>query len=237
MGILSWVSPTAPTQTTAPADDRLPAALRAVGCAEPAGWDAALRPALARFGIDTAARRAAFLGQVAHESGRFSRLEENLVYTTAARLCAVWPNRFPTVASAQPFVRNPEALANRVYGARMGNVHPGDGWRFRGRGLKQLTGRENYTMFSAAVGMTVEAAAEWCLTREGAAMSAAWYWSWKNLNRYADVGDVRGATRVINGGTTGLAEREDLVDAAEDALLAGLPERLALVAAAEGAFA
>ena len=110
----------------------------------PDAWAGPLNAAMERFEINTPPRVAAFLAQVAHESGELARLVENLNYT-AARLVAVWPTKFPTVEAAQPYERNPERLANRVYAKRLGNgdTASGDGWRFRGRGLIQLTGRNH----------------------------------------------------------------------------------------------
>ena len=108
----------------------------------------AMAPALDRAArarrIDTPRRVRHFMAHLHHESMGFRRLEENLNYTTPERLCAVWPKRFPTVQAAAPYVRNPRALAEKVYGGRMGNVRPGDGWRHRGGGLIMLTGRDNY---------------------------------------------------------------------------------------------
>src|SRR6266478_6124926 len=124
-------------------------------------WTAALNAAMDRFEINTPYRAAAFLAQVAHESGELQRLVENLSYT-AARLCAVWPNRFATVDAAQPYERNPERLANYVYARRLGNgdVASGDGWKFRGRGLIQLTGRGNYRSCGTAVALPFESEPE-----------------------------------------------------------------------------
>lgn len=170
-----------------------------------------LSAACARFGIDTPLRRAAFLSQCAHESAGFTKREESLSYR-AERLMQVWPRRFPTLAVAQQYAGSPEKLANKVYANRMGNGPPesGDGWRFRGRGFKQLTGRDNYTLCAKAIGKTVDEMANYIGTDEGAAMSAAWFWACNHLNQYADARDIRTLTQKINGGLLGLDQRTAL---------------------------
>ena len=165
-----------------------------------------LAAAMKRWGIDTPLRQAAFLAQIGHESGRLTRLEENLNYS-AQRLTQVWPARFPTVAEAQPFAGRPEALANRVYGGRMGNDRPGDGWRFRGRGLKQLTGRDNYTLYARASSHDVVSNPDQLLTPAVAADSAGWFWNANGCNALADKAAWAALTKRINGGTIGLQER------------------------------
>jgi putative chitinase len=157
-------------------------------------------------GIDTPSRQAAFLGQVAVESANLTRLEENLNYS-ASRLCAVWPSRFPTLASAQPFANNPAGLANKVYGGRMGNTLPTSGYKYRGRGLKQLTGYDNYNAFFRASGIDVVRNPDLLLNPAEAAASAAWFWQANNCNVFADRSDIEGLTRRINGGLNGLQAR------------------------------
>jgi putative chitinase len=152
-------------------------------------------------------RLAHWLGQMAHESGGFRVLVENLNYTSAASLSRVWPSRFRTPSAATPFVRNPQALANKVYGGRMGNTQPGDGWRFRGRGLVHLTGRSNYETAERATGLPLVSKPDLAADPENAVRLAVWYWNSKNLNILADADDVRRLTRRINGGTIGLADR------------------------------
>lgn len=183
-------------------------------------WALALAGPMQGAEITTPHRVAAFIGQCAVESGGFTANAENLRYTHAERICAVWPSRFPDVASATPFVNNPPKLANRVYANRMGNGPPesGDGWRFRGLGLIQITGREEYTAFAASVGRTVEDAAAWAATPDGAAASACWFWTWKNLNPIADLWALTDLTRRINGGTIGLPDRISACNAALAAL-------------------
>ena len=176
--------------------------------ADRARWVAALAEPMARAGITSPRRMAAFIGQCAHESGGFRSLVENLSYS-ADRLCAVWPSRFPSVAAATPFARNPEKLANRVYSGRLGNgpEASGDGWRFRGRGLIQLTGRANYAAFGASVGRTADDVAEWCASPEGAAASAVYFWSVNGLNDLAASWQLSALSRRINGGSVGLDHR------------------------------
>lgn len=178
-----------------------------------------LTAAMTRWGIDTPLRQAAFLGQICVESGALSIVSENLTYTTAARMCAVWPARFKAPADAQPYVRNPAALANLVYANRMGNGLPtsGDGYKFRGRGLKQLTGRSNYAAYKVAAGVDVLSNPDWLLQPQFAADSAGWFWHANGLSALADAGDWTGMTRKINNGLTGLADR---INAIKRAMLA-----------------
>ena len=186
---------------------------------ECAAWVTALSEPLRKAGITTPRCVAAFLGQCAVESGGFHSIEEDLNYS-AARLCEVWPSRFPNAEAAQACAMRPEALANRVYANRMGNGDEasGDGWRFRGRGLIQISGRSNYQRFALAMNMTVDQAAEHAATQAGAADSAAWFWSANQLNALANTWSVDLITRKINGGTTGAAERTRLCEAALQAI-------------------
>lgn len=177
-------------------------------------WYDALCDLLPKYGITTERRVAHFLSQCAHESGGFKRLEENLNYSAKA-LRAVFGRYFgePPKADADEYARNPEMIANRVYNDayrkyKMGNTEEGDGWRFRGRGLKQLTGRYNYTKFGESIGMTAEEAAEYVATPAGAIDSACWFWDTNNLNDIADTDDVVKMTKKINGGTIGLEDRQ-----------------------------
>lgn len=190
---------------------------------EPQAWLDVLVDILPEYDIDTPKRLAGFLAQTAHESGDFRLLEENLNYS-AAQLQKTWPKRFDAATAAQ-FARKPEAIANKVYSNRMGNGTPesGDGWRFRGRGIKQLTGRDNYTAFGKSVNMTAEKAAEYLTTKKGAVESAAWFWKTNNLNRFADASDIVGMTKVINGGTIGLEDRKKRYNSALAVLENGQP--------------
>jgi len=157
----------------------------------------------------------AFLGQILHESDGLTRLEENLSYS-AERLTVVWPNRFPTKADAQPYARNPEALANRVYGGRMGNTDPGDGWKYRGRGPLQVTGRDNYRSVGGIVGQDLESMPE-LLEQPRFALEACIAW-WEDRIPDELLGAPEKTTRRVNGGLIGLAHREELTAAAREAL-------------------
>ena len=157
-------------------------------------------PALEAADIVTANRLHHFIAHVAHETGGLARLEENLRYS-AARLCQVWPARFPTLTAAAPFALNPEALANKVYGGRLGNVLGGDGWRFRGRGGLGTTGRANYRDAG------FEAAPEALADPATALASAILYWRARGLNAAAERDDLNATTRGVNGGLIGLADR------------------------------
>jgi putative chitinase len=194
-------------------------------------WFAALRNILPKYGITTPQRIAGFIAQCAHESGDFRIMEENLNYSESG-LKTVFSRYFgdPPKQLAAEYARQPEKIANYVYMDRnrssrgkMGNIHPGDGWLFRGRGLKQLTGRNNYTAFGATVDMTAEEAAEYVSTPAGAVESACWFWDNAGCNRFADAGDIVGLSKRINGGTIGLADRIRRWEAALDILDAAIP--------------
>lgn len=173
-----------------------------------AQWHEALDQLLDDYEINTPLRVAHFVAQCAHESGNFVFIKENLNYR-AASLMTVFKKYFPTQELAAQYANKPERIANRVYANRMGNSDEasGDGWRYCGRGLIQLTGKDNYTFFAGSLGIPVEEAADYLSTFEGAAQSACWYWEQNNLNRFADANDVRGLTRAINGGYIGLEDR------------------------------
>lgn len=160
-----------------------------------------LQPAFLRFDITTPNRVAAFLGQCHVESAGFTRLEENLMYTTTRRLRAIFPSRFASLADAIPYVRNPERIANRVYAHKIGNgpESSGDGWRFRGRGIKQLTGRANYAAAAAALGRPYLSAPGMVQDPEDAVLTAAWFWATHGCNALADGGNSDAITRRVNG--------------------------------------
>ncbi len=186
--------------------------------AEAALWTAALNTACSRFEITTRMRLTAFLAQVAHESAGFALLVENLNYS-AEGLRKTWPARFPTLESAQAYARRPEMIANRVYANRLGNgsEESGDGWRFRGRGLIMTTGRSNYRQTSIGLQVPYDEQPTLLEQRDHAALSAAYFWSSRGLNRMADrldqlpvVEQLTQFDRIsyhINGGHLGLAER------------------------------
>lgn len=154
-------------------------------------------------------RAAAFVAQTAHESGGFNFVKENLNYG-AKGLATTFKKYFPTEADAKPYERQPEKIANRVYANRMGNGDEasGDGYRFCGRGLIQLTGRNNYTKFAADLGISVEDTVAYLETPAGAVSSAGWFWDNNNLNQYCDSNDFVTLTKRINGGTIGLEDRQ-----------------------------
>lgn len=158
--------------------------------------------------LDGAMRLQYFLAQLGHESNGLTNREENLNYS-ASRLMEIWPGRFPTREIAEQYDRNPEKLANFVYGGRMGNVNPGDGYRYRGRGYIQLTGRETYREVGRIAGLDLEGHPELASKPENAVRIACAYWTWKGLNAACDVADFTGVTKKINGGTNGLEDRLD----------------------------
>ena len=171
-------------------------------------WYDALCQILPDYEIDTPQRMAAFLAQTAHESGGYRAIKENLNYR-AVTLRKVFPKYFPTDESAAQYAGKPEMIANKVYGNRMGNgdESSGDGYRYCGRGLIQLTGKDNYTRYAQSLEISVEEASEHLTTFEGCVQSAAWFWENNNLNQWADKGDILTLTKRINGGTIGLEDR------------------------------
>jgi putative chitinase len=172
-------------------------------------WYTALEQLLPQYEINTPDRIAAFLAQCAHESGGFVFIKENLNYRWQS-LRKTFPKYFPTDALAQQYEKKPEKIANRVYANRMGNgpEESGDGYKFCGRGLIQVTGRENYSWFAASLQISPEEASEYMETFEGAAQSACWFWESNNLNQWADKKDILTLTKRINGGTIGLEDRK-----------------------------
>ena len=169
-------------------------------------WEIPLNQVFVKYDLDTSKRQAAVIGQCAVESANFTRLQENLNYS-AQRLTQVWPSRFPNISMAEPYANNPEKLADFVYAGRMGNLQDGDGWKFHGRGLIQLTGRENYANCGSGVGVDLIDNPDLLLTPKYAALSAGWFWNKKSLNALADTQEYGVMTRRINGGLTGLDER------------------------------
>lgn len=171
-------------------------------------WFEALTSVLPNYEINTKDRLACFLAQCMHESGDFSILEENLNYR-AESLRKVFPKYFPTDELAKQYERKPEKIANRVYSNRMGNgpEESGDGYTYRGRGLIQVTGKENYTRFAEDLQIPFEDVVDYIQTFEGAVKSACWFWQKNKLNQYADKGDMVTLTKRINGGTNGLDDR------------------------------
>lgn len=179
----------------------------------------ALNRAMLRWKIDSRLRAAAFLAQIGHESGQLRVLVENLNYSADA-LVRTWPSRF-TSDTAPAYARHPEKIANRVYSGRMGNgpESSGDGWRYRGRGLIQLTGRDNYRAAGAALSLPLEDQPELLEQADHAAQSAAWWWAKNGLNELADAGRIQDIGSIINTGKPGrvphgAAERKALYDIA-----------------------
>ena len=172
-------------------------------------WCASLNKLLPLYEIDTTKRVAMFIGQCAHESGNFTTLTENLYYRPEA-LMRSWPTRFPSMAIAEQYAMKPEMIANRAYCDRMGNGSEasGDGWKYRGKGLIQVTGHDNTMNFAKTKNMTAEQAAEYLITFDGAVESGCWYWKVNNINPWCDSGDVEKVTKIINGGYNGLEDRK-----------------------------
>lgn len=174
-------------------------------------WFHALEEILPEYDINTPQRVAAFVAQCAHESGSFRALKENLNYR-AETLRKIFPKYFPNDEIARQYASMPnkqEAIANKVYANRMGNGDEasGDGYRYCGRGLIQLTGKDNYSWFAASLEIPVEEASEYLQSFEGAVQSACWFWETNNLNAQADAGDIKLMTKKINGGYIGLEDR------------------------------
>jgi putative chitinase len=181
---------------------------------EPRVWYDIAVDMFAKYDITTTNRIAGFMAQCAHESLDFTLLEENLNYSVDA-INRVFPRYFgPNKRNAFEYARNPQKLANYVYmdefrskTSALGNTQPGDGWLFRGGGIKQLTGRSNFAAFGSTIGMTAEEAVSYVRTKKGAFESACWFWKKNNLSRLADKDDIVGMSRRVNGGTLGLKER------------------------------
>ena len=167
-----------------------------------------LNAAMSRYQIVGAGRLAAFIAQVGHESGQLTRLVENLNYSADA-LRKTWPSRFD-VELATVVARKPEKIANIVYGNRMGNIDLGDGWKYRGRGLIQITGKNNYRACGEALGLGLIEQPELLEKPQHACMSAAWFWASRGLSTLADAGQFDMITQRINGGQNGAADRQAL---------------------------
>lgn len=196
----------------------------------PDKWLQPLIETCVEFEINTPQRIAGFLAQTSHESGGYTMLTENLNYR-AATLAACWPNRFAELGAdkkpkrdakgaliptkvAHSIAGKPELIANMVYSSRMGNGAPqtGEGWKFRGRGLKQLTGKDNYARCGRDLGVDLVSNPDLLLEPIYAARSAGWFWKVNKISEYADNNDIKGMTKKINGGFIGLKERQDLYD-------------------------
>ena len=178
--------------------------LKALGIDEK--WLQPLLDTFIKYNISTTQRQASFIGQCQHESNNFRTLEENLHYS-ADGLMRTWPSRFPSRDVAEQFANNPEKIANKVYAGRMGNTEDGDGWAYHGRGLIQLTGRDNYTAAAQSLGYSYIDNPELLLQPKHAALTAGWFWNKKGLNELADAQEYGQMTKRINGGTLGLDDR------------------------------
>jgi putative chitinase len=211
--------------------------LAAAKIKDPAKWLDAVVATCEEFEINTPQRIAGFLAQTSHESGGYIMLTEDLRYR-AETLAVCWPNRFAVLGPdkkpvkdakgkntptkvAQALAGKPELIANMVYSNRMGNgtAESGDGWKYRGRGLKQLTGKDNYTRCGAALGVDLVNSPDLLLEPLAAARSAGWFWKTNNLSTFADAEDIKGMTKKINGGYIGLAQRQALYDACRSKVL------------------
>ncbi len=171
-----------------------------------AKWLTPLNDTFEKYDISTPKRQAAFIGQCGHESNNFKTLQENLNYSAGA-LMRTWPSRFPDMDTAEKYANNPKKIASKVYIGRMGNLNEEDAAAYTGRGLIQLTGRENYDHCGSNLGVDLLSNPDLLTTPEYAALSAGWYWNKRGLNAFADIGDVVGLTKRINGGTLGLDDR------------------------------
>jgi len=171
---------------------------------------------LSQFGIsDRQNRLHFFLAQIGHESGGLRIAEENLNYT-GPRMMQVWPSRFPTLASTNGLAGNPRALANNVYGGRMGNDAADDGWTYRGRGFIQITGKDGYAQVGERAGLDLVGNPDWAAKPEHALRVACAFWTWKGLNPKCDAGDFVAVTKGINGGKTGLQDRFNWLEKVQD---------------------
>jgi putative chitinase len=169
-------------------------------------WFEPLQETFEKYQINTPKRQACFIGQCMHESGGFKFLKENLNYSAKA-LMATWPSRFPDMDMAEKYERQPEMIANKVYSGRMGNTEDGDGAKYIGRGLIQLTGKDNYKAFGEAIGEDLVANPQLVEEPRYAALSAGWFFNKRNLNALADVMDIETMSKRINGGNIGMADR------------------------------
>jgi len=174
-----------------------------------AKWLKPLNDTFAKYDISTPARQAFFVGQCAHESGNFRILEENLHYS-ASELMRVWPSRFPNLDVANQYANNPEKIANKVYGGRMGNgpEETGEAWKYHGRGCIQLTGKDSYDRCGKALGVDLINQPQLLVDPHYAALSAGWFWNKAGLNALADSQDYETMTKRINGGILGLDDRK-----------------------------
>ena len=174
-------------------------------------WLEPLNETFEKYEINTPKRQACFIGQCMHESGGFKNLQENLNYSAAA-LMRTWPSRFPDMDTAEKYEHNPIKIASKVYLGRMGNTTPEEAGKYIGRGLIQLTGKENYANCGLGLGVDFIGNPDWLATPKYAALSAGWYWNKRNLNSDADSDNIQSMTRKINGGNIGIEDRKAKID-------------------------
>jgi putative chitinase len=170
-------------------------------------WLAPLEETFVKYDISTPIRQACFMGQCAHESGNFKTLQENLNYS-AEGLMKTWPSRFATKEIADQYARQPAKIAGKVYNGRLGNTSEEEASMYLGRGLIQLTGRENYANCGTALGIDLIGNPNLLIEPKYAALSAGWFWNKKGLNGLADTSDFETMTKRINGGLIGLEDRK-----------------------------
>ena len=170
-------------------------------------WLAPLEATFAKYDISTSIRQAAFIGQCAHESGNFKILQENLNYS-AEGLMKTWPSRFPNKEVADQYARQPAKIAGKVYNGRLGNTSEEEAAKYLGRGLIQLTGKENYANCGSGIGVDLLSNPDLLTDPQYATLSAGWFWNKKGLNSLADTQDIETMTRRINGGLIGLDDRK-----------------------------
>jgi putative chitinase len=180
-------------------------------------WLEPLQETFEKYQINTPKRQACFLGQTMHESGGYKFLRENLNYSAKA-LMNTWPSRFPDMDTAEKYERQPEKIANKVYSGRMGNTEDGDGAKYIGRGLIQLTGKDNYKAFGEAIGEDLVSTPQLVEEPRYAALSAGWFWNKRGLNALADIMDITTLTVRINGGRIGIDDRIAKINKALDVL-------------------
>jgi putative chitinase len=170
-------------------------------------WLEPLNAVMQKYEINTNLRKAAFIGQCAHESNNFTRLEESLNYSPE-RLMEVWPSRFPDLATAMKYAHQPQLLANKVYAGRLGNTQENDGYTYKGRGLIGITGKDSYANCGSGLGVDLISQPNLLIEPKYAALSAGWFWNKKSLNALADIKDYETMTKRINGGLLGLNDRK-----------------------------
>jgi putative chitinase len=174
-------------------------------------WVEPLNKTFEKYDLNTPKRQASFIGQCMHESGGFKHLTENLNYS-AKGLMQTWPSRFPDMDTAEKYERNPLKIAGKVYIGRMGNATEEEAQKYIGRGLIQLTGKENYANCGLGLGVDLLGNPDWLATPKYAALSAGWYWNKRNINADADRMDIESMTKKINGGNIGIADRKAKIE-------------------------